>query len=430
MMRETRSHRGGRHLHHLTSLALFDDHRVTQFSGRALARSGPPPARASAGWGIPLAVPIQQGVGIVREIITGEERKMRIEPVFQGLDELPRVTLCPLPNPPGRDQLPRLLFVDEQVHKRHRLDFPEDAVPFRPDAPGEDRALHRDAICAFRESFETAYRPPRISRPTEATLVSGDGSALRSTAQDVAEILRREGYAVTLVTGNRPGRGLDDIRLLETLWRSELCVFLLGERLSDAHLALAMAHANCIPSVRLQYDKAASNCSPSVSGVIRWHTSDDMLIECGRQLTSYKLGLVQPVDIARSSSATEAARSVGTMKWTVRSDNLWDVQDGLALTRHVYPDHVFIRDEVNRVRAQYKRSLGLERGREASMQICRLLHANLSPSLRGHAATQAGLRTGTADGDTGNPSDPHTNPDRDTSDCDLHRPRLFVRIPP
>jgi hypothetical protein len=273
-----------------------------------------------------------------------------------------------------RARVPRLLFVDEQILKRHRLDFPEDVVSYKYNRLDEDIFKHRDAIRNFREALETTYRMPRAARTQYATLISGDTRALRRAAQDLAEILRREDYAVTLLFGNRPGRGLDDIRLLETLWRSELCVFLLGERLSDTHIALAMAHAYCIPSLRLQYDKTAPDCNPSLSGIIRWHSLEDMLVEFSRQLTSYKMGLVQPVEIARSSSATDAARSMGTMRWSVRKDNLWDTNDGLALAQHVFPIHTFVQDEVNRVRAQLKRSLARERGREASMQICRLLY--------------------------------------------------------
>src|SRR5574337_780032 len=85
-----------RHLDHPTAFALFDDYRVTECGGWALARSRQPPARASTGWGIPLAVHVQQGVGIVRQVIAGEEWDVRIEPVFQGLDELPGVPPGPL----------------------------------------------------------------------------------------------------------------------------------------------------------------------------------------------------------------------------------------------------------------------------------------------------------------------------------------------
>src|SRR5713226_6809002 len=93
-----------RHLDHPTPLARFDHHGVTQCGGWALTRSRQPPARTSAGGGVPLTVRVQQGVGIVRQIIAGEERDVLVEPVFQGMDELPGVTQCPLPNPPGRDQ--------------------------------------------------------------------------------------------------------------------------------------------------------------------------------------------------------------------------------------------------------------------------------------------------------------------------------------
>src|SRR3990172_2046400 len=62
------------HLDPPTALALFDDHRVTQCGRWTLARSRPPPARASTGWGIPLAVHVQQSVGIVRQVIPGCER--------------------------------------------------------------------------------------------------------------------------------------------------------------------------------------------------------------------------------------------------------------------------------------------------------------------------------------------------------------------
>jgi hypothetical protein len=179
---------------------------------------------------------------------------------------------------------------------------------------------------------------------------------------------------VTLLTGRRPERGLDDIRLLETLWRSELCAFILGERLSDAHVALAMAHAHCIPSVRLQYDKRAADRDPSVSGVVRWNCSDDMLVEFSRQVTSYREGLVRPVELAEASTTTDAARSIGTMRWRVRDENIWDRRDGAALVQQVHPEHGFVQDEVSRVRLDLKTSLALQRGRPASMQICRLLY--------------------------------------------------------
>jgi hypothetical protein len=273
-----------------------------------------------------------------------------------------------------RARVPRLLFVDELVLKHHQLDFPEDAVPFHPDTHSGDKSHHGKAIREFSRALETVYRQPRRLISKGATVVTGEGKHLRTAAQDVAEILQRERYAVSLLTGRRPGRGLDDIRLLEALRRAELCVFLLGNRISDAHIALAMAHADCIPSVRLQYDAQATDSSPSLSGVIHWSTPEDMLAEFAQQVASYEKGLVSPVDIARASNPTDAARSVGTMDWGARDDNKWSVEDGPALVRHVHPDFAFVRDEVDRVRAQLDKPLGRVDGREGSREICNLLY--------------------------------------------------------
>jgi len=291
-----------------------------------------------------------------------------------------------------RARVPRLLFVDELVLKHHQLDFPEDAVPFRPETHDSDKIYHSKAIRNFGRELETAYRRTRVFVSKEATVVTGEGKHLLAAAQDVAEILRRERYAVALLTGRRPGRGLDDIRLLEALRRAELCVFLLGDRISDAHIALAMAHADCIPSVRLQFDARATDSNPSISGVIRWRAPADMLSEFAKQVASYEKGLVRPVDMARESSPTDAARSVGTMEWGARDENKWSVEDGPALIRHVHPNFTFVRDEVDRVRAQLDKALGRVDGREGSMEICNLLYDGVRRHRFGYETEQ---RTGT-----------------------------------
>ena len=83
-------------------------------------------------------------------------------------------------------------------------------------------------------------------------------------------MLRRRQFNVEMIGGRRPGRGLDDIRMLEALRSAELCVFLLPERLSDVHMALAMAHAQFVPSLRLQTSSGTSNVEASVTGTITW----------------------------------------------------------------------------------------------------------------------------------------------------------------
>lgn len=294
-----------------------------------------------------------------------------------------------------RARVPRLLFVDEQVFQHHMLDFPEDAVLFSTEALDEGKTQHGESIQTFRRALETGYRPTLPARPEEATVVVGEERHLLSAAEDVAEILKREGYAPTLLAGRRPGRGLEDIRLLEKLLGAELCVFVLGESLSEAHVALAMAHAHCIPSVRLQYDRNATDTNPSLSGVIHWQTPDNMLVEFQGQLSSYKEALVRPVEMALSSTSTDAARSVGTMRRRLRDEDIWDVRDGPALIGHVHPNHIFVKDEVDRVRNALNKALGKVSGREGSMEICSLLYNGIRRFRFGYEIEQPTDKPGT-----------------------------------
>jgi hypothetical protein len=291
-----------------------------------------------------------------------------------------------------RARLARLLFVDHKVLARHRLDFPKDAVPFGDD-PTDGQEVHAEAIRTFATDIENRVRPPRVAQEGQATVVTGSGPTLLKAGQDAAELLEREDFGVTFITGRQRERGLNDIRLLETLWRSELCVFLLGERLSEAHIALALAHAHGIPSLRLDYDKRAASCKPSLSGTMPWSSSDDMLVELGRQINSYKTGLVAPVELAQTSGAREAMRAMGTMKWERRPENLWDPGDGLALLGHVRPEQGFVKDETNRVRRMYGKSFVAGRDREASADVCRLLYESVSRHRYGYEIEPQMLRT-------------------------------------
>ena len=56
-----------------------------------------------------------------------------------------------------RARVPRLLFIDEKVLKRHRLEFPVDAVSFDADALG------RSTLGAITRSFDSLEFPPRQS---------------------------------------------------------------------------------------------------------------------------------------------------------------------------------------------------------------------------------------------------------------------------
>jgi hypothetical protein len=224
-----------------------------------------------------------------------------------------------------RARVPRLLFVDEQVLRLHRVDFPEDAVAFNPDRAAESYAYHDSIIRQFRVSIETTTRAARKFSAGEAVVVASTSRRFRDAARDVADILRLQDFQVSSLFGRFEDRGLDDIRLLEALWRAEICVFLLGEKISDAHVAMALAHAHCIPSIRLCYDPQVTNCEPGLSGLIRWRNTPEMLIELERQVASYRQGLVAPIALAETSGAQEAARAIGTMKWRGRSDNFWSM---------------------------------------------------------------------------------------------------------
>jgi hypothetical protein len=275
-----------------------------------------------------------------------------------------------------RARVPRLLFVDQQVLRLHRIDFPEDAISFDPAEPSADAKRQDQIIRSFRVGVETAARARRDFRPGTAVIIASSAS-LHDVARDAADILRRQQFDAAPLIGRFEDRGLDDIRLLETLWKAELCVFLLGERISDAHVALAMAHAHAIPSIRLLHDRQAETCEAGVTGVIRWRDRDQMLVEFERQVMSYRSGLVRPVELAQASSASDAAKSMANMRWHPRSDNYWPMHYGNALLAHVQPDQGFVRDEANRVARSFGRSLAQARSREDAGAICRLIYEGI-----------------------------------------------------
>src|SRR5215207_4427416 len=96
-----------------------------------------------------------------------------------------------------RARVPRLLFVDDRVLARHRVDFPEDAVPFDAESVEGGQAVHARAIRAFGARLETYYRAPAEPPPHEAVVIAGDTNALRHAAEDVVELLRRAGFGAT-----------------------------------------------------------------------------------------------------------------------------------------------------------------------------------------------------------------------------------------
>ena len=274
-----------------------------------------------------------------------------------------------------RARVPRLLFVDREVLQHNETRFPQDAIAFDATEPERDAAHHREAIAKFRDAARAAVAPLRaVRRRDHATLIVDTLAALRPASHEVAELLRREGFAVTQLSPARAVGAMDNIRLLEDMWRSELCVFLLGPRLSEAHLALAMAHAHCVPAVRLVWDKVVADPSPTLAGAIRWNSQEAMLVEFRKQLSSFRRGLVEPVAMAQSATVEEVARTLGTTEWQAGDDQLWQMADGPGLMRHVATADPMVQDEVDRVRKQLRSTFDGGTGRERDYKICCALY--------------------------------------------------------
>jgi hypothetical protein len=276
-----------------------------------------------------------------------------------------------------RARVPRLLFVDEKVLQRHLIEFPEDAVGFDPDTLTQAASSHDAAIRRFRLLIESSNRARRTGKQDEAIVVASNERIIRDSAVDAAEILRRHGFHATIISRRFDDQGLDDIRLLEAIWRAELGVFIMTDKLSETYLALAIARAHCIPSIRLTYHKQPIECSVAISGAIAWHEPADMLSELDRQVTGYREGLVRPVEIAEEATPSEAARKIGSMRWRPRDDNLWKFDDKSDIANHVRPEQSFVQDEVNRIRRAYGSPLGTARSRESSLQLCRLAYDSI-----------------------------------------------------
>jgi hypothetical protein len=170
-----------------------------------------------------------------------------------------------------RSGIPRLLFVDNVILKRFRKDFPEDAVPFDYDNPEHSSVLHKPAIHKFVAKLRKPIFTPLASRVRKkATIIAPNNKELLMGAEGVSSILADSKYAISRITGQKLLRTFDDVNVLETLRDSDICVFILGDRLSYANVVLGMAHAHCIPSVRLRFDRRSTDARPDVTGLIRW----------------------------------------------------------------------------------------------------------------------------------------------------------------
>jgi hypothetical protein len=271
-----------------------------------------------------------------------------------------------------RSRAPRLLFVDDQVLRDHRDLFPRDAVPFFYEAPQRDLDVHVRAIRNFKRALgDEEARRSRVFQSRQATVVAADHDVTTMAAAGVGAVLRAEGFQATVLEERHLTGPFEDINVLEALLDSELCVFLLGERLSNVDLLLAMAHAQCVPSIRFRYDADVKTAGPDLAGVVRWRSAADILEQFQVQLMCFRRGFVLPLQLA--SDSTDAARRTATTETVSSRRKVWTPRIARALLQHVTPDDPFVTGRVSAV----SRDIGGFAGggdRAFSHDVCRRLY--------------------------------------------------------
>jgi hypothetical protein len=238
-----------------------------------------------------------------------------------------------------RSRGPRVLFVDGQLITEFPRVFPPWAVPFFHGEPETERARHAKAIDDFRRNLASGLRAHRRYEPRQATVIVGNEPQLRDAASHVAAILRKEAYTPTVKYAADMDEAFDDIDAFEAILDSELCVFVLGTTLSHSDLYMAMAHAHCVPSVRLRHDPAATSADPELSGVVRWTSPSELEPQFRKVFDNYLSVFEHPAsesDLERLATPTA-------------SGDVWDPTDGPALIAHICPDNPYVSDRVTGV---------------------------------------------------------------------------------
>ena len=263
-----------------------------------------------------------------------------------------------------RSGLPRLIFVDDELLTRYGDQFPDDVVPFVRMAPDADRFQHVEAIRRFKKVLgDKGPVPKRHYRHRAVTIVAQQRPDFDVAADQIAEILRSKAYLPKKIDARQVTAALDDVELLEAIRTSEFCVFLLSPEMNDAYIALAVAHAYCVPSIRLQHDPAVLDAEATVAGRIRWATNEHLLSAFESQLGNYRIGFVQAVD-------TRSVRRISVTQRTPRAEQLWSIGDAAGLIKHLYPSDPHVHEIVNHVR-------GLKDGNLVNandMEVCELLY--------------------------------------------------------
>lgn len=277
-----------------------------------------------------------------------------------------------------RARVPRLLFVEHDVLQRHATRFPQDALAFNAAAPEKGADGHRAAIRRFLSNATASAHPLLELRcRDEAVVYADEGSLFGDVAHEIVILLRREGFSAIVERPDRRSPVIDNVRLLEDLWRAELCVFVFGSRVRDTQLALAVAQSHSIPAMRLQHNPKAKVCVTQLNGTVVWSDPAEMLIEFRKQLDSFRRGFVEPVGMALNSSSTEAARILGTTQWRPTQDQIWNVTNGPALVDHVPTNDPKVRSEVVRAQKAVRQANPAAGGREREFAVCEALYDGL-----------------------------------------------------
>ena len=238
-----------------------------------------------------------------------------------------------------RSRGPRILFVDGQLLTEFPSEFPPWAVPFFHGEPETERIRHVKAVDGFRKYVGSAVRAQRRYERRRATVIAGNDPQLRDAASHVAAILRKEDYAPTVRYAAGMDEAFDDIEAFESILDSELCVFVLGDVLSHSDLYMAMAHAHCVPSVRLRHDPAATSSEPELSGVVRWRSPAELEPQFRKVFDNYLSVFENPM----SESDLERLATPKT------NGQVWDPTNGPALVAHIHPDNPYVSDRVTGV---------------------------------------------------------------------------------
>jgi hypothetical protein len=261
-----------------------------------------------------------------------------------------------------RSRGPRILFVDGQLLTQFQSQFPPWAVPFFHDEPGTERARHAKAIDDFRRTLGRGIsRPLRQYVPKRATVIGGNEPVLRDAANHVAAILRSADYTPAVRCAASMDEAFDDIDVFESMLDSEVCVFVLGKDLSYSDLYLAMAHAHCVPSVRLRHDPTAASSDPELSGVVRWTSAGDLKPQFLKVFQNYLSAFEHPAgegDLQRLATPTAGGDE-------------WNPADGPGLVAHIRPENSYVSDRVTGVLRGLESH---EPNRTHSDQVCRELY--------------------------------------------------------